>query len=378
MANSQTAVNFKAYQTKPTTLKDLMQKYGFDYSKGYARQQAQAEYDQKRVGLNNQLQQVDTNVKGANDALSRQYFQNYMNQAQGQVGSGITGGMKADQNVRLSMSRQAAMGDIYRDAAVQKSKINQDLTNVNQEQVAKQNQLYNDRLQQGFQNAQAETASNRAENQTMLNAAQTERDQKWREYTFNNMNATEKTQFEWTKKTYGEDVAWRLFELQYKQEQENSAAQAELDFYNSGLDNASEGGGYSNNYKTQQSSNSPTYKSYQGHLKEAIKMGVPANWANALTELVGRESSWNPSAKNPSSTAHGYGQFLNSTRANYEKKTGLNYSNPVHQLVMMAQYVKDRYGTPEKALAFWDKNKWYLFPLVTTGSILTKLTFGLL
>lgn len=38
---------------------------------------------------------------------------------------------------------------------------------------------------------------------------------------------------------------------------------------------------------------------------------------------------------------------------------GLNYSNPVDQLIMMAQYVKDRYGTPEKALQFWDKNKWY-------------------
>ena len=88
-------------------------------------------------------------------------------------------------------------------------------------------------------------------------------------------------------------------------------------------------------------------------------MGVPASWATALTELVGRESSWSPTAKNPKSTAHGYAQFLNATRSNYEKKTGLNYSNPVHQLVMMAEYVKDRYGTPEKALAFWDKNKWY-------------------
>lgn len=88
-------------------------------------------------------------------------------------------------------------------------------------------------------------------------------------------------------------------------------------------------------------------------------MGVSAAWAPILTEIVKRESSFNPKAKNPKSTAHGYAQFLNSTRANYEKKTGLNYDDPVHQLVMMAQYVKDRYKTPAAALAFWNKNHWY-------------------
>jgi hypothetical protein len=89
------------------------------------------------------------------------------------------------------------------------------------------------------------------------------------------------------------------------------------------------------------------------------RSGFPAEWAGALTELVRRESSFNPNAKNPKSTAHGYAQFLNSTRANYEKKTGLSYDDPVNQLIMMMQYVQDRYGTPDAALSFWDKNKWY-------------------
>jgi hypothetical protein len=34
---------------------------------------------------------------------------------------------------------------------------------------------------------------------------------------------------------------------------------------------------------------------------------------------------------------------------------GLDYNDPVNQLIMMAQYVKDRYGTPENALKFWIK-----------------------
>lgn len=118
---------------------------------------------------------------------------------------------------------------------------------------------------------------------------------------------------------------------------------------------------YTNNKKIKSDAmKSPGYKQYLGHLKTAVSAGhIPKSWAIALTELVGRESSWNPGAKNPKSTAHGYGQFLNSTRSNYEKKLKMNYSNPVHQLVMMSQYVKDKYKTPENALAFWDKNRWY-------------------
>lgn len=89
------------------------------------------------------------------------------------------------------------------------------------------------------------------------------------------------------------------------------------------------------------------------------RSSFPGDWAGAMTELVRRESSFNPRAKNPKSTAYGYGQFLNSTRSNYEKKTGLSYDDPVNQLIMMMQYVSDRYGTPQAALNFWDKNKWY-------------------
>lgn len=86
---------------------------------------------------------------------------------------------------------------------------------------------------------------------------------------------------------------------------------------------------------------------------------VPFAEARAMTELIGRESSWRSNAKNPSSTAYGYGQFLKSTRSQYEKKTKLSYDDPVNQILMMYQYVKDRYGNAVNALKFWDKNSWY-------------------
>lgn len=99
--------------------------------------------------------------------------------------------------------------------------------------------------------------------------------------------------------------------------------------------------------------------SFNFNMQEAVKRGVPASEVKALTELIGRESSWNPKAKNPKSTSYGYGQFLKSTIRSYEKKTGLSYDNPVNQIYMTWLYVRDRYGSAENALRFWDKNKWY-------------------
>lgn len=92
----------------------------------------------------------------------------------------------------------------------------------------------------------------------------------------------------------------------------------------------------------------------------AIRKGVPFSEVKALTELIGRESSWNPRAKNRKSTAHGFGQLLNSTEAKYKKKyPNLNYKNPVDQIVLTWIYVKDRYGSAENALRFWDAHNWY-------------------
>lgn len=285
------SVNLNQYATKNTGMNDL-KAMGFDYSKAYANQQAQAEADAQRSGLNNQLKQVDVGVTSANDRLSRDYFQKYLQQSQTQANRGVTGGMLADQNVRLAMNQQAEMGNVYRDAAVQKNKVQSDLTNVNTAQVAKANQIYNDRLQQGFQNALSQTSSDRQENQAMLGSALQQRGQnlqldqfnknlafskeqfnklsaaekeqfkwareqfnnisasdkaqmdfakeqfadnkQWREYAYNNMSATEKAQLSWAKEQYGEDAAWRMYSMQYQGELSMGQYQAELEAYGGG------------------------------------------------------------------------------------------------------------------------------------------------
>lgn len=118
---------------------------------------------------------------------------------------------------------------------------------------------------------------------------------------------------------------------------------------------------YTNTWKIKkEAANSSAYRSYKQNLIQAVNSGkVKGSEAVALTELIGRESSWTSTADNKKSTAWGYGQFLKSTRQQYEKKMGMSYNNPVNQIIMTRQYAIDRYGSVEKALKHWDKHKWY-------------------
>jgi SLT domain-containing protein len=77
-----------------------------------------------------------------------------------------------------------------------------------------------------------------------------------------------------------------------------------------------------------------------------------------VSELVARESGYNSKADNPSSTAAGLFQFLDSTRKNYGGSK-VDWSDPYQQTLAGLKYIKGRYGTPAKALKFWDENKWY-------------------
>lgn len=89
--------------------------------------------------------------------------------------------------------------------------------------------------------------------------------------------------------------------------------------------------------------------------KLARQMFGKGQW-NALDQLVSHESSWNPQADNPSSTAYGLFQFLDSTRQNYG--IGLNAS-PKQQVQAGLRYIQDRYQDPRGAWNFWQANNYY-------------------
>lgn len=192
-------VDVDKYKSETATIEDLAKKYGFDYSREYAKRQAEAEAqakrnaveDAKRKNASNRdvnLKAIDNNVMGAADALDRNYFQKYMSQAQDQVNNGLNGGLAADQDLRLAMARQAALGDVYRDANLGKMKENERFTNddlrlaeemglIDQSALAREDSLFNDRLNQAFAQIQQLNDFNLRENSMLLDAEMSQRGQ---------------------------------------------------------------------------------------------------------------------------------------------------------------------------------------------------------
>lgn len=98
--------------------------------------------------------------------------------------------------------------------------------------------------------------------------------------------------------------------------------------------------------------------SYGGGAKGAVR-SVASNYGwdkgnewKALVRLVQKESSWNPKAANPTSSARGLFQKMTSLHGAVEK-------NAKGQAKWGLNYIKKRYGSPSKALAFHLRNNWY-------------------
>ena len=95
-------------------------------------------------------------------------------------------------------------------------------------------------------------------------------------------------------------------------------------------------------------------------LKTFARNKVIEKWGEgeweAFEAIVQKESSWNPNAKNPRSTAYGLGQFLKATQRSYGIE---GVSDPERQLEATMRYISDRYDTPSGAWSFHKKNNWY-------------------
>lgn len=84
--------------------------------------------------------------------------------------------------------------------------------------------------------------------------------------------------------------------------------------------------------------------------------GFTGNQWDAAKWIVQKESGWDPNAQNPTSSAYGLFQFLDSTWA----ETGIGKtSDPKRQGEAGARYIKSRYGDPLAAQQFWQANNWY-------------------
>lgn len=86
----------------------------------------------------------------------------------------------------------------------------------------------------------------------------------------------------------------------------------------------------------------------------AARHGISGEVWRAMDYIITRESGWNIRAQNPTSSAHGLGQFINSTARAY------NYGNTLDsQLSAFVRYTKDRYGGIIPAYNYWKKNNHY-------------------
>jgi hypothetical protein len=86
------------------------------------------------------------------------------------------------------------------------------------------------------------------------------------------------------------------------------------------------------------------------------KLGGDGGQFSCLENLWGKESGWNPNAQNPSSTAYGIPQFLNSTWAG----TGIaKTSNGYRQIDAGLIYIDSRYGSPCGAWSHSQNTGWY-------------------
>lgn len=307
LEQSAAPLDFSKLRVEQATIEDIAKKYGIDYSRDYAKRQAEAEAQARRDAIeaqkrqnaaskDNMMQGIDNSLRNANEAMDKKYFVEGLNMQQDQVNNGLNAGIAADQALRLAMAQQSELAPMYRDAAQARNAEETRFTNeqlnlldamglVNKEALAREESLYNDRLQQGLENAMAYTdaergynnqymqtmlqqrgqdlgrlsdfenlqenkrqfntrqdwekyawsnmsAADRAQNQLALQQLDAEKkrfasEDAWRKYTFNNMSASDRARLQADEKQLGKEMAWRKYEMEYMARQNLELAKAQ-------------------------------------------------------------------------------------------------------------------------------------------------------
>jgi len=94
-------------------------------------------------------------------------------------------------------------------------------------------------------------------------------------------------------------------------------------------------------------------------LDEAMALeGVPSSWKHGLSFIVAQESGGKIGIQNPRDSARGLFQL---TAANYHHNPNGagSFGNAVQEVQGGIRYIKERYGTADKAAQFWQDHHWY-------------------
>ncbi|MEU8920532.1 transglycosylase SLT domain-containing protein [Kitasatospora sp. NPDC048545] len=96
---------------------------------------------------------------------------------------------------------------------------------------------------------------------------------------------------------------------------------------------------------------------YSGTPQQIAAQIVPAGQLQCFSNIVFRESSWNPLAVNASSGAYGLVQALPGSKM---ASAGADWrTNPATQIKWGLTYMNTRYGSPCGAWSFWQAHHWY-------------------
>lgn len=86
--------------------------------------------------------------------------------------------------------------------------------------------------------------------------------------------------------------------------------------------------------------------------------GVPASWQSSLAFIMNHESGGQVGVQSPWHSARGLFQ-LTAANYHYNPNGAASFGNAVEEAQGGIRYIRARYGTPDKAVAFWQAHQWY-------------------
>lgn len=221
-------VDLSKYNTNLTTIKQIEQKYGFDFSRNYAEQQAEAVAQSKKDQIETERERLGHDVASSKVDLQHDYFNKFLVQRQQLSNTGINAGIASEKNLQLDMSRQGELADILAGKQLKEQELDRNESTITKEEQAYAEDLYNKRLGIGFDHTMRESKFNQAENQWRSKIAMQQRqkavDEKWREHQFNNMSYAERVKMAADAEKYGMDRAWEMHKFDAQMEFDSAKA----------------------------------------------------------------------------------------------------------------------------------------------------------
>ena len=192
-------IDFSKYRTQSATIEDIAKKYGFDFSREYAERIAEQEAQRRRAEVDSQRARVEQATQSAQTNLEHDFFNEFLQQQQSVVNSGLNAGLEMDRHNRLEMNRQHALADILQMAELQNQDLDRMLQTIAEEQGLRTETLYDQRMQFASQLLQQYEAQKQAENLAMLQAELQQRGQNISLTELAERMGLQREQFDWQK-----------------------------------------------------------------------------------------------------------------------------------------------------------------------------------